>query len=144
MFGIGREIWKARCLRQSNAMSTYRVRGQFGLKTETSFNDGKIIASCRFEYLLKHNVDRVVASVNSIEQKKMFRFVFFPSFTRISRLLRLHSDYFEPYRSTGFHPQSQEAYDAAAGGLIRPPSSQVPFTYNIKCVSFDLPYFDLG
>ncbi len=59
------------------------------------------------------------------------------------------------YRSSGIDLQTQEAYDLAASGLIRPKDSWVqtdgqggkgpgPVIYGLKCIEFDPPHFTLG
>ena len=50
------------------------------------------------------------------------------------------------YRVCGVDLQSQEAYDLAAGGLLRPRVNKAtyPTIYNIKCIHFQPPDFTLG
>lgn len=47
-------------------------------------------------------------------------------------------------RLCGVDTQSQEAYELAAKGLIRPENTQIPVVYGIKLVYFDLPNFTIG
>ncbi len=58
----------------------------------------------------------------------------------------VHSSHFSVlrYRMTGVHPGSQEAYELASSGLIRPTSNKLPVIYSIKCLKMNLPYFVLG
>ena len=45
----------------------------------------------------------------------------------------------------GFDMNSQEAYDLASKGLLRPKSTNTPpQIYSIRCVEFDRPYFKIG
>jgi len=40
--------------------------------------------------------------------------------------------------------QSQDAYELAVQGLIRPVDKNIPMVYNIKCIDFTSPEFTLG
>ena len=44
----------------------------------------------------------------------------------------------------GVDVESQEAYELASQGLIRPQEKSPPLIYSIKCVAFDPPNFTLG
>ena len=49
------------------------------------------------------------------------------------------------FRYAGVRPNSQEAYDMACQGIIRPQSNEVPpMLYGIKCIHFEPPDFTLG
>lgn len=39
---------------------------------------------------------------------------------------------------------SQEAYELAAAGSVRPADKSPPLIYNIRCVELNLPFFTLG
>lgn len=45
---------------------------------------------------------------------------------------------------TGVDLQSQEAYEIAASGLVRPTRTDAPVVYSIKCIDMSLPEFTLG
>jgi len=58
-----------------------------------------------------------------------------------------NKDYFKTYaiRYSGVDVESQEAYDLASKGLLRPKHSRTPpQIYSIRCLEFDRPYFKLG
>lgn len=45
----------------------------------------------------------------------------------------------------GVNPDSQEAYEMAASGIIRPAKRDThPILYSIKCIDFQPPDFTLG
>lgn len=44
----------------------------------------------------------------------------------------------------GVNMQSQEAYELAVQGMVRPNSKDVPYFYSIKCIDFQRPDFTLG
>lgn len=49
------------------------------------------------------------------------------------------------YRAAGVDIQSQQAYELAAKGLIRPKGKESgPIIYGMKCISFNPPEFTLG
>lgn len=49
------------------------------------------------------------------------------------------------FRHAQIDSQSQEAYELACKGLIRPlENSAVPILYGVRCIDFNLPNFTLG
>ena len=51
----------------------------------------------------------------------------------------------EMLKCFGLNIQSQEAYELASKGLVRPSNkSTPPQIYSIRCIEFDRPYFKLG
>ena len=49
------------------------------------------------------------------------------------------------YRYAGVHPESEEAYQMACRGLVRPDTRETPpMIYGVKCIHFDLPDITLG
>ncbi len=49
------------------------------------------------------------------------------------------------YRAAGVDIQSQEAYELAVSGLVRPRDTEAgPVIYGLKCVQFDPPNFTIG
>lgn len=54
--------------------------------------------------------------------------------------------YFYTCRVSGVDIQTQEAYELAVRGLLRPRAGQEsnPMIYGIKCIEYDLPNFTLG
>ena len=51
----------------------------------------------------------------------------------------------EMYKHFGLDIQSQEAFELACKGLLRPMSPVTPpQIYSIRCIEFDRPFFKLG
>lgn len=51
----------------------------------------------------------------------------------------------EMYKYFGVDVQSQEAFELASKGLLRPMTTATPpQIYSIRCIDFDRPYFTLG
>lgn len=51
----------------------------------------------------------------------------------------------EMYKYFGVNLQSQEAFEMASRGLLRPASTSAPpQIYSIRCIDFDRPFFKLG
>lgn len=48
------------------------------------------------------------------------------------------------FRLSGVDIQSQDAYELAVKGLVRPADPNVPMIYGVKCVEFNLPDFTIG
>jgi hypothetical protein len=40
--------------------------------------------------------------------------------------------------------KSQEAFDFASKGLLRPINKHTPMIYSLKCIDFDRPFFKIG
>ena len=59
--------------------------------------------------------------------------------------LKYRLQIFYNLRHAGIDIQSQEAYDLASKGLLRPMHTKTPpQIYSIRCIEFDRPYFKLG
>ena len=51
----------------------------------------------------------------------------------------------EMYKYFGLNLQSQEAFEMASKGLLRPASTSAPpQIYSIRCIEFDRPFFKIG
>lgn len=48
------------------------------------------------------------------------------------------------YELVGIDPQSQDAYELAKMGPLRPIVKNVPLIYSMRCVEFNNPYFTIG
>lgn len=51
---------------------------------------------------------------------------------------------YQLFRYSGVDIYSQEAYDLASKGVVRPSGKSEPIIYGMKCTEFDLPNFTLG
>lgn len=99
---------------------TYRVGMKLGEATDTSFDGGKIIEKSTFDHLIGRPqiLDRTLASIRASHQRGSFL-------------------------STKVDLQSQEAYELAVKGPIRPDRYGPTLIYGLKCVEYKLPNIEL-
>ncbi len=65
-------------------------------------------------------IERLMTSIQATYQREMFKYL-------------------------GVDIQSQEAYDLASKGLLKPVHTKIPpQIYSIRCIELDRPYFKLG
>ncbi|VDI73592.1 Hypothetical predicted protein [Mytilus galloprovincialis] len=106
---------KVPLLKSAQFLRVYHVKGRFGYCTHDFSPDGPLIERTTFHHINKVLVDKVCASIQANHQKQLFEYA-------------------------GVHPQSNEAYQMACRGLVRPDTSDTPpMIYGVKCIHFDLP-----
>ncbi|XP_054707738.1 pseudouridylate synthase TRUB2, mitochondrial-like [Uloborus diversus] len=105
-------------LSSSNFLRKYEVKGQFGKATTTFMSDGKVMQRTTYYHIRHSALDRVLASIQSSHQSLAYEYA-------------------------GVNIQSQEAYEMASKGVIRPSGKSNPIIYSIKCTDFSLPNFTL-
>ncbi|XP_023024914.2 pseudouridylate synthase TRUB2, mitochondrial [Leptinotarsa decemlineata] len=118
IFGLKKGTMAAKFIRENRPTRAYRIKGVFGLATDTGFKDGKVVERSTWKYIRQSHIDRLLSSMQAAHQKKMFE-------------------------SCGVNIQSQLAYDLAVKGPIRPINSKIPIIYGLKCVEYDAPNFVL-
>lgn len=100
-------------------LRVYHVKGRFGYATQNFFPDGHLVERTTYTHINKGKLDKVCGSAQAAHQKLIFQ-------------------------SAGVDLQSQEAYEMASQGLIRPLSKDTGcLLYNIKCIHFTPPDFTL-
>ncbi|XP_014239768.1 mitochondrial mRNA pseudouridine synthase Trub2 isoform X2 [Cimex lectularius] len=99
-------------------MRTYHLSGSLGYMTDNLFKDGKVIEKDTFTHVRRGGLEKILMMIQASNQRQMFEL-------------------------SGVDIQSQEAYELASSGLIRPTKSDVPVIYNIKCVEFNPPDFTI-
>ncbi|OWF37477.1 tRNA pseudouridine synthase 2 [Mizuhopecten yessoensis] len=103
----------------SRYTQVYHVKGRLGWASDSYDIRGRIVERSTFSHVNRSLVEKVSATMEANHQRKMF-------------------DY------SGVNPESQEAYELATQGLLRPDvDHKEPIIYSIKCVAFDLPHFTL-
>lgn len=117
---IGSGNYKFRSTRLNKRyMQVYHVKGRLGWASDSFYAKGRIIERSTFNHVNNSVVEKVCAAMEASHQRKMF-------------------DY------AGVNPESQEAYELATKGLLRPEINHPnPILYSIKCIEFDLPHFTL-
>lgn len=106
-------------IRMARFLRVYHVKGRFGYATDSFYPDGNFIERTTYRHVNKAKLDKVCGAAQSGHQSLMFQYA-------------------------GVNPNSQEAYELASRGLIRPDDDQTPpILYGVKCIDFNLPDFTL-
>ncbi|KAI5741948.1 hypothetical protein M8J77_001440 [Diaphorina citri] len=102
-----------------HCIKVYRVTGKLGMVTDNMFSDGRTLYDrVKYEFIRPDHVDKVLASFQATYQRRMFQ-------------------------QAGVRLNSQEAYDVACQGPIRPALLKEPVVYGLKCVHFKPPDFTI-
>lgn len=99
---------------------TYRIHAQFGKRTDTRFTDGKTMEKTTYAHL-KNRPQGFNSLLNSIQNS--------------------HQKQALKYSKTSL--QSQEAYELAAKGPVRPENPSECLIYKLNCVKYSPPDFIL-
>nr|CAG4648112.1 EOG090X0AGI [Moina brachiata] len=118
VFGVNSGNRDIRKLNERRPLSAYQVTAQLGIATDNQWDDGKVWEKTTYHHLTKGKLDRVLASIQATNQKKMFEYC-------------------------GIDPTTQAAYNLAVKGLLRPAVRGPTVLYSIKCVDFSPPNFTL-
>lgn len=89
-----------------------------GTSTETNFYDSRVVEAAGYNHITENKLSRMVASLQASHQRKMFEMA-------------------------GVDVQSQEAYELAQKGWIRPAQNEMPVIYQIKLIEYRKPFFTL-
>jgi len=117
VFGIncGRTVRK---LAEARYLKSYHICSRFGLGTDNYHISGKIVEKSTFGHIKQFRLDQVLTSIQAAHQRHMFNYM-------------------------GLNIQSQEAYELASQGMVRPAEKSQPLLYGIKCIDLRLPNFTL-
>ncbi|CAG5127689.1 unnamed protein product [Candidula unifasciata] len=120
LMGIGKfGMESVNMIAQSKFLRVYHVKGRLGWATDNFTPVGHIIERTSFKHVSRPKLDKVCAAAQANHTRQMYR---------------LH----------GVNPDSQEAYEMAAQGLIRPSARKSePVLYGVKCIDFQPPDFTL-
>lgn len=119
VFFIGKYNHHFNDFKRGQHLKVYEMKGQFGFATNNFTSDGKIIEKTWFKHIREGHITRVVSKMQSTFQTQMFN-------------------------TMGIDIRTQEAYDMAAKGLIRPPKGKTaPVIYALRLTDFSPPYFTL-
>uniref|UniRef100_A0A146LC00 Putative tRNA pseudouridine synthase 2 n=1 Tax=Lygus hesperus TaxID=30085 RepID=A0A146LC00_LYGHE len=118
VIGLNNGTKKAYAIHSAHPMRTYRLKGCFGQATDNIFKTGKVIETTKFHHIRRGGIERHLAMVQASHQRLA-------------------------YESAGVDPQSQEAYDLAVKGLVRPQDSKTPIIYGARCIDYSPPEFTI-
>lgn len=106
-------------LRDARQMRVYHATGELGRATDDHTVHGTTRERTTYSHVTQTSVDRVVSAVQGVHTKLA-------------------------WTASGVDPQSQEAYEIASRGLLRPKDRSVgAIIYGIKCIHFEPPHFTL-
>ncbi|XP_042642645.1 mitochondrial mRNA pseudouridine synthase TRUB2 isoform X2 [Tyto alba] len=96
----------------------YTVGGLFGKATDDFSDTGKLVEKTTFDHITREKLERILAVIQGTNHKALL----------------MHSN---------IDMKSQEAYELAVKGLIRPMGKSPPIITAIRCLQFALPEFQL-
>lgn len=105
-------------LHHGASIQTYHVSGKFGKATETNFKDSILTVRAAYHHVFPGKLTSLIASMQASHQRQMFEM-------------------------SGVDIQSQNAYELACKGPIRPMNRENPMIYGIQCIEFKRPEFTL-
>ncbi|XP_043575750.1 mitochondrial mRNA pseudouridine synthase TRUB2 isoform X2 [Chiloscyllium plagiosum] len=118
VLGVGNGNKQLNGLHHCHLTKEYIVKGSFGTATEDFSNTGRVIERTTYDHITQDRLERIIAVVQGSHQ----------------RALLTYSD---------VDLKSQEAYELASRGLLRPMNKSPPIITAIRCVHFSPPSFTL-
>lgn len=107
VLGINKGTRLAYRLRHGAPIQTFEIVGKFGKSTERNLAGGRVTSRATFAHVTPGKLQALLSSMQATYQRQMFAM-------------------------SGINIQSQEAYDLACKGLIRPKNTKTPVIYGIR------------
>nr|XP_016931461.1 mitochondrial mRNA pseudouridine synthase Trub2 isoform X2 [Drosophila suzukii] len=105
-------------IRKSRPVRVYHITGRLGSATENHLPDSRVTMRANHRHVSADRISGLAASIQASHQRKMFELC-------------------------GVDLQTQEAYELACKGLLRPADESQPVVYGIRLVHFERPHFTL-
>lgn len=120
VLGLNKSAKLAKTIRRRNPLLSLEVECQFGKATDTGFRDGKTVAKATWKHLKNRrwHMDQIVSNIQATHQKMA-------------------------WKAMDLDPESQEAYELAVQGPIKPDMLTDTIIYGIRCLDWKLPSFTL-
>ncbi|KAL6457907.1 hypothetical protein MHYP_G00331370 [Metynnis hypsauchen] len=118
VLGLGNGNTALDSLYRSHVTRAYTLEGQFGMATDDFTHSGRVIERTTYGHVTQDKLERVLAMVQGANQKALI------TYSRVN----LHS---------------QEAYDLAVKGMLRPQDKSPPILTGLRCLRFEPPHFTL-
>ncbi|XP_070850970.1 pseudouridylate synthase TRUB2, mitochondrial isoform X1 [Drosophila suzukii] len=118
LFGINRGTGQSSSIRKSRPVRVYHITGRLGSATENHLPDSRVTMRANHRHVSADRISGLAASIQASHQRKMFELC-------------------------GVDLQTQEAYELACKGLLRPADESQPVVYGIRLVHFERPHFTL-
>ncbi|KAM9595781.1 pseudouridylate synthase TRUB2, mitochondrial isoform 2-T2 [Morphnus guianensis] len=118
VLGIGHGNKLLTDLYNCHLTKVYTVGGLFGKATDDFSDMGKLVEKTTFDHITREKLERILAVIQGTNHKALL----------------MHSN---------IDMKTQEAYELAVKGLIRPMGKSPPIITAIRCLQFALPEFQL-
>ncbi|NXN27558.1 TRUB2 synthase, partial [Nycticryphes semicollaris] len=118
VLGIGHGNKLLTDLYNCHLTKVYTVGGLFGKATDDFSDTGKLIEKTTFDHITREKLERILAVIQGTNHKALL----------------MHSN---------IDMKTQEAYELAVKGLLRPMGKSPPIITAIQCLQFTLPEFQL-
>lgn len=118
LMAINDACYQAKNPNYRNFIRKYEIKAKFGFATRTFMSDGIVIERSTYHHIKQSALDRLLSSIQACHQSLTFKY-------------------------SGIDVQSQEAYELASKGPVKPCTKSDSLIYSIKCTEFDLPHFTL-
>uniref|UniRef100_A0A8C0VQV3 TruB pseudouridine synthase family member 2 n=1 Tax=Cyanistes caeruleus TaxID=156563 RepID=A0A8C0VQV3_CYACU len=96
----------------------YTVGGLFGKATDDFSDTGNLVEKTTFDHITREKLERILAVIQGTNQKALLMY-------------------------SNIDMKTQEAYELAVKGLIRPMGKSPPIITAVRCIQFALPEFQL-
>ncbi|KAG2455690.1 TRUB2 synthase, partial [Polypterus senegalus] len=104
--------------RGKDVLAEYIVQGVFGKATDDFSDTGRLVEKTTFDHVTLCSLEKIIAMIDGTHRKALLTYA-------------------------GIDLHSQEAYEQAVAGLLRPSHKTTPLITGIRCVHFDPPHFTL-
>ncbi|XP_054853636.1 pseudouridylate synthase TRUB2, mitochondrial isoform X1 [Eublepharis macularius] len=118
VLGVGRGNKLLGDVYRAHLSRTYTVRGLFGKATDDFSDTGKLIEKTTFDHITGEKLQRILAVIQGSNHKALLQYA-------------------------NIDLKTQEAYELAVKGLIRPMEKSPPLITAIRCLQFEPPDFQL-
>ncbi|XP_054157661.1 pseudouridylate synthase TRUB2, mitochondrial-like [Oppia nitens] len=116
---IGKMAKNANEFRRANHLRVYEIKGRLGMTTDNANSDGRIVEKSWFRHVNEGRISRVLSKIESTHQTLM-------------------------YKVMGIDMTTQEAYDLASRGMVRPAMRKtIPILYRLRLTDLSLPEFTI-
>ncbi|XP_038638119.1 mitochondrial mRNA pseudouridine synthase TRUB2 isoform X1 [Scyliorhinus canicula] len=119
VLGVGNGNQQLVCLHNRHLTKEYTVQGSFGTATEDFSDTGRLIERTTYDHITLERLERIIAVIQGIHQRALLTY-------------------------SGIDLKSQEAYELASRGLLRPMHKSPPIITAIRCVHLSPPKFTLA
>ncbi|KAL4646524.1 putative tRNA pseudouridine synthase 2 isoform X1 [Arapaima gigas] len=118
VLGVGQGNVGLTDMYHSHSTRDYTLEGEFGMATDDFSCQGRIIERTTYGHITKDKLERVLAMIQGANQKALLTY-------------------------SNVDMRSQEAYELAVKGMLRPQGKSPPIVTSLRCLEFTPPHFTL-